>query len=165
MAAAMAIALACGGCLERRVSITTEPSGALVYANDVELGRTPLEADFTYYGKYDVRVEMEGYEPLRTRAAANAPIYEMPPFDLAAMAIPVDIETVIRWHFVLQPAAESQGDPREIEDGLMERARELRGMLGEPAGVAPPAERAATEEKAPDASTTPATGASENPKS
>lgn len=148
MAAATAMALACGGCLERRVSITTEPSGALVYANDVELGRTPLEADFTYYGKYDVRVEMEGYEPLRTRAAANAPIYEMPPFDLAAMAIPADIETVIRWHFVLQPAAESQGDPREIEEGLMERARELRGMLGEPAGSA-----------------TPTPGTSENPKS
>lgn len=107
--------------------------GALVYANDVELGRTPLEANFTFYGKYDVRVELEGYEPLRTKAAADAPIYEIPPFDVVAMAIPADIETTVRWHFVLKPAEESGMDPRVAEDGLLTRAKELRGMLGEPA--------------------------------
>ena len=125
------------GCLERRVAITSEPPGAIIYANDVELGRTPLEADFTYYGKYDVRVELEGYEPLRTKASANAPLYEVPPFDLVAMAIPAEIETTVRWHFVLQPAAETGQDPVAFEKDLLTRAHDLRERLGPPHSAEP----------------------------
>ncbi len=128
-AGCLVLAALSGGCLERRVSITTEPPGALVYANDVELGRTPLEADFTYYGTYDVRVELEGYEPLRTKARADVPIYEIPPLDLIAMAMPFEIETNVKWHFVLQPSVESTMDAKDFEAGLMERARAMRGEV------------------------------------
>lgn len=117
------------GCLERRVSITSDPVGAIVFINDVELGRTPLEAEFTYYGEYDVRVEKPGYEPLRTHATASAPLYEYPPFDLVATAIPADIETVVPWHFVLQPALETTQTPEEFEKGILERAGVLRANV------------------------------------
>src|SRR3954462_11401197 len=97
LACGAVLAVGLGGCLERRVSISSDPSGAVVYANDVELGRTPLEAAFTYYGTYDVRVEKEGFEPRGVRAKARAPIYESPPVDLLATAAPFRIETVVRW--------------------------------------------------------------------
>ncbi|MBS0195881.1 MAG: PEGA domain-containing protein [Planctomycetes bacterium] len=119
-------ALLLGGCLERRVSITSEPPGALVTANDVELGRTPLEADFTYYGTYDVRVEKEGYEPLRTKAKAQSPIYEYPPIDLVATAIPANIEKVTTWHFKLEPRSTDQAG---MEAGALERAKALREQV------------------------------------
>ena len=68
LAARLAIAVfACGlaicstGCLKRTISVTTEPPGALVWINDVEVGRTPLETDFTFYGIYDVRLRREGW--------------------------------------------------------------------------------------------------------
>ncbi len=110
------------GCLERRVSITSDPPGATVVVNDVELGRTPLEAGFTHYGVYDVRVEKEGFEPLRTAARARAPLHEYPPLDLAATAFPVTCSTIVPWSFTLTPA--SDGDA-----GLLDRARGLRGRL------------------------------------
>ncbi|MBL8965113.1 MAG: PEGA domain-containing protein [Phycisphaeraceae bacterium] len=125
------------GCLQRRLLITSDPPGAIVYANDVELGRTPIEANFTFYGGYDVRVELEGYEPLRTRAQANAPFYEIPPFDLVAMAVPFDIQTTIRWHFALTQAVENVENARVVEDALLDRAKDLRTRLGDPPASTP----------------------------
>lgn len=114
------------GCMQRRVEITSQPAGALVTVNDVELGVTPLSADFTYYGVYDVLVTKPGYEPLRVKARARAPIYEYPPLDMAANAMPWGVETVVKWAFELTPTPESTGDMRGMEEGVLERARALR---------------------------------------
>jgi hypothetical protein len=128
--AGLAALAAAGGCASKRLVVTSDPSGATVWANDVELGRTPLEAEFTHYGAYDVRVELAGYEVLRTPARARAPWYGYPPMDLAASVIPGTIDTV-RWHFVLEPRAEAR-EPREaFEAGLIERARSLRERVAE----------------------------------
>jgi PEGA domain len=118
-----------GGCLERRVSVTSDPSGAVVYANDVELGRTPCEASFTYFGAYDVRVEKDGFEPLRQRVQARTPIYEYPPIDLVATAIPVHIEKVVKWHFKLEPALETVQGREQLEAGIVQRANDLRANI------------------------------------
>jgi hypothetical protein len=115
--------LACTGCMDRRIYITSEPSGAQVYLNDVEVGRTPAEVNFTYFGTYDVRLRKQGYEPLITSAKTDAPIHEWPGFDLVAMAWPKRTETVIRWHFTMQP---SDTD----EDALLERARGFQRDYG-----------------------------------
>lgn len=123
--AAIVAAGALAGCVERRIIITTEPTDALVYLNDVEVGRTPLEVDFTYYGVYDVRIRKLGYEPLVTSREAKAPFYEWPGVDLVAMAIPVTKETIIRWHFDLAPESQDTG-------AVIERARELSTQLSAP---------------------------------
>ncbi|MBL9002326.1 MAG: PEGA domain-containing protein [Phycisphaerae bacterium] len=125
-------ACALSGCLERRVRITSDPPGALVTANDVELGRTPVEADFLYYGTYDVLLTKDGYEPLRTRAKADQPIHEFPPFDLAATALPARVEHVTRWDFKLEPTRESVESREELEAGLLERARAAREQIEPP---------------------------------
>ncbi len=75
---------------------TSEPPGRLVWVNDVELGRTPVEADFTFYGHYDVRASTATSPS--SRMDAPQPFYEYPPFDLVAMAIPADFENVVKWH-------------------------------------------------------------------
>jgi hypothetical protein len=127
-AAALGVAMVAtlGGCLSRKLSVTSEPPGATVYANDIELGRTPLEAAFTYYGSYDVRVELDGYEPIRRKVIARAPIYEYPPIDLLAIAMPFRIDHTVRWNFKLEPMRETT-EPREaLEKGMLDRAAELR---------------------------------------
>ena len=124
MAAAVIAAAALSGCVDRRIMITTEPSDALVYLNDLEVGRTPLEVDFTYFGVYDVRIQKSGYEPLVTSRETEAPFYEWPVVDLVAMAVPVRKETIIRWHFELEPETQDTG-------AILERARELGARLPE----------------------------------
>lgn len=117
--------LAAAGCVERRIVITTTPGDATVYLNDVEVGRTPLEVDFTYFGVYDVRIHRQGCEPLVTSREAEAPLHEWPLVDLVAMAIPVRKRTVIRWHFDLEPESFDQGE-------LLERARDLKDRAEAP---------------------------------
>lgn len=124
-------AMACGlgGCMQRSLDITSEPSGATVYLNDVEVGRTPVEVGFTYYGEYDVLLVKDGYEPLRTRADAVAPIYEHPPLDLAAEAMPWGVKTRVPWHFVMTPLPTTPDEKAAAEAALLERARATREKL------------------------------------
>src|SRR5262245_17787927 len=115
-----------GGCLSRKVSVTSEPPGATVFANDVELGRTPLEAEFTFYGSYDVRVGLEGDEPRREKVIARSPIYEYPPVDLIAILMPFHIDHTVHWHFKMQPMLEATESREVLEQGMLQRAAELR---------------------------------------
>lgn len=116
------------GCVRRTVTITTEPSGALLWLNDREIGRTPVEVDFDYYGTYDVRLERPGYEPLMTSGTASAPWWETVGLDLVAELVPATLHSRVEWHYVLETAND---DP----EALAERAREMRSTLGhEPTG-------------------------------
>ncbi len=117
------------GCVERRIRITSEPQGARVWLNDVELGATPVETTFTFYGDYDVRVELEGYERLHEMRKAKAPVHEWPGPDLVAAALPVRFKNEIEWHFELEPELESVMDAEQLERDMAQRSDELRSML------------------------------------
>ncbi|MBQ1338689.1 MAG: PEGA domain-containing protein, partial [Thermoguttaceae bacterium] len=83
-AAAAALAFSClTGCnaVKRRLTITSEPSGALVYLNDKEIGRTPISQNFTYSGSYKIRCLKEGYEMEETYYKAGTPWYLYPGID------------------------------------------------------------------------------------
>ncbi len=118
-------ALLLPGCVDRKIRVTSDPPGATVWLNDVEIGRTPAEADFTFYGRYDVRLEKDGYEPLWTSRKAGAPIWQWPGPDLIAEAIPLRFDDVVEWHFELTPALESTTDPETLDADLIERAQQL----------------------------------------
>ena len=48
------------GCVQRIISVTSQPSEALVYLNDEEIGRTPISVPHLFHGVYDVRLEHDG---------------------------------------------------------------------------------------------------------
>lgn len=133
-------ALGACGHQQRTLSITSEPAGAMVWVNDVQLGRSPCESDFTFFGTYDVRLSLEGYEPIATKAEAEVPFVEQPVIDLIAAVIPGTRRTRIEWHYVLTPAAEQAGDRNAAEDALTARAKALRERMNAPAptSAAPP---------------------------
>lgn len=117
VALALSIA-AVSGCVQRTVHVTSQPSGALVYLNDEEVGRTPVTVPFTFYGVYDVRLEKDGYHPLWTATRADAPWWEAPGPDLIAETIP-GLKVKLDWHYQLRPLS------TEDEDSLISRAQEL----------------------------------------
>lgn len=127
--ALLAFTATSGGCLKRTISVTTEPPGALVWINDVEVGRTPLETDFTFYGKYDVRIRREGYEPIITSAKADTPIQEQPGIDILAEAAPVRMHNIVQWHWNLVPVAEQSQNKEQAEKDLLIRANNLRAQF------------------------------------
>ena len=116
------------GCQQtRRIVVTSEPTGALVTLNDVEVGRTPVEVDFTWFGAYDVRLSKEGYEPLWTSAEAEPKLHDQPGLDLLAAFVPGGTETIVEWHFELEPLVVNQRM-------LLDRADDARSMLEGPEG-------------------------------
>lgn len=117
------------GCVRRTIFITSEPEGALVYLNDTEVGRTPVEVDFLYYGDYDVRLVHPDRESLLTMGKARAPWWDTIGLDLIAEAAPGEPHARIHWHYELP---EKRDDPA----ALLERARSLRERVGPESGEA-----------------------------
>lgn len=119
------------GCVERTINITSEPPGALVYLNDQEIGRTPCSTHFTYYGTYDVRLVLDGYEPHLGPGKAPAPIYQWPVFDFVAEIAPIRFSDTIDWHFDLR---EANAEPAM----MLDRARQMRALMRRDLGPPPP---------------------------
>ena len=120
----IALGLVAGGCVRRTITITTEPPGALLWLNDREVGRTPVEVDFEHYGTYDVRLERPGYEPMMTSGRANAPWWDTVGLDFFAELTPGTLTSHVEWHYVMEPI----DDDREA---LLDRATQLRATQSE----------------------------------
>ncbi len=120
----IALGLVAGGCVRRTITITTEPPGALLWLNDREVGRTPVEVDFEHYGTYDVRLERPGYEPMMTSGRANAPWWDTVGLDFFAELTPGTLTSHVEWHYVMEPI----DDDRQA---LLDRATQLRATQSE----------------------------------
>jgi hypothetical protein len=123
-----------GGCRqpERTLVIESEPAGALVYLNGEEVGRTPMEYDFVWYGDYGVTLRKEGYETLNTNRNLKAPVHMWIPFDLVTEMVGGTDRQV--WRFDLAQTPETSADAQ----ALFSRAAELQGELRSSRNTRPP---------------------------
>jgi PEGA domain len=136
-AAGVVWAAVSGGCVERKITIGSDPEGAVVSLNDEEIGRTPVTVPFVWYGDYDVvlRLEKNVGTPekpvikryyLHTHKQTKTPAFEIIPIDLFAELLPVTFKDEQIWAF---PIPEVQ----EPKDGdLIQRARDIKGTLDAP---------------------------------
>ena len=69
------------GCVQRRMTIRSNPPGALVYVDDYQIGTTPVSTDFIYYGTRKIRLVKDGYETLTVRQPFPLPWYQIFPLD------------------------------------------------------------------------------------
>ncbi len=113
------------GCVEQTMTIKTDPPGALVYLNDLEVGRTPLTRDFMWYGNYEVEVRKDGYQTLKTHQWVVAPKYLWVPFDLVMELQPTTVTDHHDLFFKLEPETAAALDPGPV----ISRAEELKGDL------------------------------------
>lgn len=108
------------------MTVTSEPSGALVYLNGEEAGRTPMTKDFVYYGKFEIAVRKDGFETEKFDKWLVAPWWQWIPFDLAAELSPVRLQDKKTVHVELEPSQAMGGN-----DALLTRAEAAREMLPE----------------------------------
>ena len=73
------LVVAAAGCVQRRMTIRSNPPGALVYVDDYQIGTTPVSNDFVYYGTRKIRLVKDGYETLTVRQPFPIPWYEVFP--------------------------------------------------------------------------------------
>jgi len=115
------------GCVQRRMTIRSNPPGALVYVDDYSIGTTPVSTSFLYYGTRKIRLVKDGYETLTVMQPVPAPWYEIPPLDFFSENV---VPGELRDHRVL----EYNLTPQVVvpPEQLLQRAEQLR--QGQPRG-------------------------------
>jgi PEGA domain-containing protein len=121
------------GCVRRRMTIRTNPPGAVVYVDDYQIGTTPVSANFVHYGTRKIRIVKDGYETLTVEQPIPAPWYQLPPIDFVAETL---VPQEIRDHRTLN----YQLVPQRVvpPDELRARAEDLRARAATP-GIVPAA--------------------------
>lgn len=129
--------LALTGCVQRRMTIVSDPPGALVYVDNYEIGTTPVSVDFVYYGTRQFRLVRDGYETLTVERRISPPWYQYFPLDFVSEnVVPVELrdERTLRFQLIPQVVVPTQQ--------LLSRAEELRRTANTTAtGVGPAAAR------------------------
>jgi hypothetical protein len=114
------------GCVERKLTIITEPQGAIISLNDQQVGTSPVTVSFNWYGNYRVRIRKDGYETLDVSQKLKAPLHDLPPLDFFTEVLyPGRIVDSYEWTFDLSP----KHYPTREE--LIEKADALRDSSGQ----------------------------------
>ena len=120
----LVVGLSSSGCVERQLTINTQPQGALVALNDEEIGTSPVTVSFSWYGDYNVAIRKAGFETFKTHRKLKAPWYDKFPFDFFAQILnPKRIVDSYEWTFTLEP------EQQPTREELIQNAEELRKDL------------------------------------
>ena len=139
MLACACVSLLCAstGCVQRRMTIRSNPPGAVVYVDVYQIGATPVSTDFIYYGTRKVRLVKDGYETLTVRQPFPVPWYEIFPLDFVTENIwPWEIRDERVVDLAMMPVAST---PPELVVARAEQARLSAGSLpAAPPQIVPP---------------------------
>ena len=104
--AAVVCAVLCvapAGCIRRKLTVYSNPPGAILFMNDKRRGPTPHAYDFEWYGWYRLTLVKRGYERLDDHVLIKAPWYFWIPCDLVAELMPFPIRDFKELHYELKP--------------------------------------------------------------
>jgi hypothetical protein len=119
------------GCVRRRLTVRSNPAGAVVHIDNQRIGTTPCAVDYVYYGTREVRMSLPGYETLTVNQPLPAPWYQWPGIDfISENLVPARIEDARTVSFNLQPAR------IEPAEQIIARGEDLRRQVT-PVGAAP----------------------------
>jgi len=127
-----AMLLATTGCVERKLTITSDPPGARVYLDDQELGQTPVTTRFHFYGHRTVTLKKDGYRDTLEVRELKKPFYQQPIIDVFADLGPIPFKDRQTFHFKMDPT------PEIDTDALIERGKEMRSHVSGAAGMTAP---------------------------
>mgnify|MGYP003390210842 CR=1 FL=1 len=110
------------GCVHRRMTVHSNPSGARVLLDGDEVGETPTSVDFTHYGTREIVLQKDGYDTLKTLQRVPSPWYQIPPLDFFAdNLLPYQLTNRHEFSYQLQPSPTVPST-----QGLRERANSMR---------------------------------------
>ena len=123
---AVAALLLLTGCVERLISIRSNPPGATVYLDGELKGKTPVDVPYTWYGGRDVTLEMPGFVSITKRVDLDPPWWQCVPFDFVTdLLLPFTLTDRTELHFMMATETTRKAD---IE-ALKARAEELKKKL------------------------------------
>jgi hypothetical protein len=132
LCAALAALAACG-CVQRRITIRSNPPGALVYVDKYEIGKTPCSVAYTYYGTREIKLVRDGYETLTVMQWIPPPWYQIPPLDFVSEnVVPTEIRDERTYTYQLVPTRVVPTDQLLSRAESLRRATQLEHLAAPP---------------------------------
>ncbi|APZ95487.1 PEGA domain-containing protein [Fuerstiella marisgermanici] len=109
------------GCVHRRLTINSNPVGALVRIDGKDVGYTPTSIDYTWYGTREVQLLKDGYETQTQFIDINPPWYQRFPLDFFS-------DNFLGTHIRDHRRYDIQMQPRQQDNAqnVIQRGRSLR---------------------------------------
>lgn len=131
------------GCVYRRMTILSDPPGARVFVNNIEVGTTPCNVPtnaFIDHGNYKFTLFKAGFEPLEVLQPVPPKWYEYPGIDAFAELGPWVTRDHRIFTYQLQPAREKSGDElKQQADEFRQRGSGVSpNVIPMQPGVSPP---------------------------
>ena len=76
------------GCIEQKLTITSDPPGMVVRVSDEEVGTTPVTIEWVHPGEYEFILSRPGYQTKVATAELRPQWYQWPVIDLFAAISP-----------------------------------------------------------------------------
>jgi len=117
----LAMCLTSSGCVRRRMTIRSNPSGAMVFVDDQKIGVTPVSTPFTFYGTRKIQLFKDRFESQTIKQQFLPPWYEFPVLEFIS-------ENLWPWEVRDERFVDVQLAPLQIvpNDQLIGRADALR---------------------------------------
>ena len=110
------------GCVHRRMTIHSDPPGAMVMLDGESIGYTPVSRDFTYYGTRELTLIKDGYETMTVNQEIRTPWYQWYPLDIITdNFLPQKLRDRRSFSYQLK-----RRSPYESTQNLIERGKSLR---------------------------------------
>jgi hypothetical protein len=120
---ALAAAVLCTGCVERRYTLRTDPPGALAIVNGEEIGQTPVSRSYYYYGDREITFILDGFETKTVIQPIKAPWWDNLVTEFfTENLLPYNLRDEREFAYTLTPAS----TPRAAD--LRDRAEQLRSQ-------------------------------------
>ncbi len=125
---AVSLTLLQSGCVHRRLTINSNPAGALVRVDGEDVGYTPTSIDYTWYGTREVQLLKDGYETQTQLIDINPPWYQRFPLDFFSdNFLGTHIRDHRRYDIQMQPR-QPDFAPDVIQRGRSLRSDALHGL-------------------------------------
>jgi hypothetical protein len=122
-------AMSQAGCVDRFISINSDPPGAAAYVDGEKVGTTPCEVRYIWYGTRVLVLELRGYTLIRQEVTLLPPWWQVIPMDLITdLVLPFTLRDRVAVSYTMEIAPVT----REEVDTVLERAEELRKKSKEP---------------------------------
>ncbi len=91
-------------CVKRSISVRSDPPGALVYIDGLEVGKTPVDhIPFRFYGTREIALYRTGYLAERRVVEIDTPWFSTFPVDIfTELVIPCEFEDRRSYYFALK---------------------------------------------------------------
>lgn len=138
---ALVTSLTFGGCVERTLLFTSDPSGAHVTVNGKDVGLTPVKVPFVHNQRFEYRIEKDGYRSAVGDVTTPSTWDSVPGPDFFAENLPGRIRRQTVRHVPLEPLPRSR--PRAELEAQLREAEAFRARAESSTGgpEAPPPTR------------------------